>query len=356
MARITINEIARRCGVSKGAVSYALNGRPGVSEETRERILKVARELGWAPNWTARMLSGSRTEAFGLVLTRNPRVLGSEPFFMELISGIESVLSERSYALLLQVTADLDAELDTYRKWNSERRVDGVILVDLRVDDPRIPLLHRLDLPVLCIGDPGLTAGFPAVWTDDATAMANAVDYLVGLGHRRIGRVSGTADHGQVGIRGAAFQAATERAGVEAVIAASDFSAEAGRTATRELITADDPPTAIIFDNDIMAVAGLSTCLELGVAVPDEVSLLAWDDSSLCQITHPSLSAMSHDVMAYGAHAARRMFEVLEGTTTGAYLDSTPTLTERDSTKPPPPQNPPTSQKRRRSGGVSPRL
>ncbi|HLT62204.1 MAG TPA: LacI family DNA-binding transcriptional regulator [Microlunatus sp.] len=333
-SRITINEIARRCGVSKGAVSYALNGRPGVSEETRARILEVARELGWAPNWTARMLSGSRTEAFGLVLTRNPRVLGSEPFFMELISGIESVLSERSYALLLQVTADMEAELDTYRKWNSERRVDGVIIVDLRLGDPRIPLLHELDLPVLCIADPSMADGFPCVWTDDASAMSDAVDYLVGQGHRRIARVGGLSDHGQVRIRGRAFQAAAEQAGIEYVIAGSDFSAEAGRAATRELVTADDPPTAIVFDNDIMAVAGLATCQELGVTVPDQVSLLAWDDSWLCQVTHPALSAMSHDVMAYGAHAARRMFEVLEGTAAGSYLDSTPRLTERDSTGP----------------------
>ncbi|WP_152361539.1 LacI family DNA-binding transcriptional regulator [Microlunatus speluncae] len=337
MPRITINEIARRCGVSKGAVSYALNGRPGVSAETRERILTVARELGWAPNWTARMLSGSRTEAFGLVLTRNPRVLGSEPFFMELISGIESVLSERSYALLLQVTADMNAELDTYRKWNSERRVDGVIIVDLRLEDPRIPLLNRLDLPVLCIADPSRAGTFPCVWTDDATAMTNAVDYLVGLGHRRIARVSGTADHGQVEIRARAFTTAAKQAGVDYVIAPSDFSAEAGRTATRELMMADDPPTAIVYDNDIMAVAGLSTCHELGVTVPDEVSLLAWDDSALCQVTHPALSAMSHDVMAYGAHAARRMFETIEGNASGAYLDSTPTLTERGSTGPPRP-------------------
>lgn len=335
MARITINEIARRCGVSKGAVSYALNGRPGVSDETRQRILTVARELGWAPNWTARMLSGSRTEAFGLVLSRNPRILASEPFFMEFISGIESVLSERSYALLLQVTPDLDAELDTYRKWNSERRVDGVIVVDLRLEDPRIPLLRGLDLPVVCVTDPALACGFPCVWTDDASAMKNAVDFLAGLGHRRLARVSGMAGHSQVWVRERAFTEAAKLAGIDHIVARADFSAETGRTATRDLVTSDDPPTAIIFDNDLMAVAGLSTCLELGVAVPGDVSLLAWDDSPLCQITYPQLTAMSHDVMAYGAHVARRMFAVLEENADGAYLDSTPTLTERGSTGPP---------------------
>ena len=160
MSRVTINEIARRSGVSKGAVSYALNNRPGVSAEARARILAVADQLGWAPNRTARLLSGSRTDSFGLVLARDPRTLASEPFYMEFVAGLESVLSTRSYALLLQVCVDLDSELATYRKWSSERRVDAVVVVDVRVDDPRLPLLTELELPALFVGDPSVTDSF----------------------------------------------------------------------------------------------------------------------------------------------------------------------------------------------------
>ena len=145
--RVTINEIARRSGVSKGAVSYALNGRPGVSAETRARILDVARELGWAPNRTARLLSGSRTDTFGLILARDARTLGSEPFYMEFIAGLESELITRSYGLLVQLTSDLDDELALYPKWSSERRVDGVVVVDVRVDDPRIEALRTAGDP-----------------------------------------------------------------------------------------------------------------------------------------------------------------------------------------------------------------
>ena len=97
----------------------------------------------------------------------------------------------------------------------------------------------------------------------------------------------------------------------------------------------DPAPTVILFDNDLMAVAALSALSELGVSVPDQVSLLAWDDSALCQITHPQLSAMSHDVMSFGAHVGRRLFGVLDGAEPAAYLDSTPHLVVRGSTSAP---------------------
>ncbi|TCO49117.1 regulatory LacI family protein [Kribbella antiqua] len=154
MPRVTIKEIARRAGVSKGAVSYALNNQPGVSEATRARVLRVAEELEWVSNRAARALSAARSETFGLVLARTAKTLTEEPFYMGFVGGVESVLAGRSYALALQVVSDLAEELSTYRKWAAERRVDGVIVVDLRVDDPRIPLLRKLGLPAVLVGDP----------------------------------------------------------------------------------------------------------------------------------------------------------------------------------------------------------
>ncbi|WP_375423840.1 LacI family DNA-binding transcriptional regulator [uncultured Friedmanniella sp.] len=333
---MTINDIARFSGVSKGAVSYALNGRPGVSDATRARILDVADQLGWAPNRTARLLSGSRTDTFGLILGRDPRTLASEPFYMEFVAGMEAELSTRAYALLLQICPDMDSELATYRKWSSEGRVDAAVVVDLRVDDPRAPLLRTLELPAVFVGDPEVTAGFTTVWTDDSAAMDEAVGYLAGLGHTRLARVTGLGDLRHVQLRNAAFEAATAKHGVSGRIVDADFSAEGGRLATRALVEGPDRPTAILFDNDLMAVSALSSLAELGVRVPDEVSVLAWDDSPLCEITHPRLSAMSHNVMGFGAHVGRRLFALLDGAPPSAHLDSTPSLRVRASTAPPP--------------------
>lgn len=335
-SRVTINEIAQRAGVSKGAVSYALNGRPGVSERTRDRILDVARQVGWAPNRTARLLSESRTDTFGLAVNRDPRTLGSEPFYIDFMAGLESVLSPRSYALLLQVTPTVDAELALYHRWASERRVDAVAVVDVLVDDPRVGLLRELDLPSVFVGDPSATDGHACVWTDDASAMASAVQALADLGHRRVARVAGERTFAHVRIRDEAFVASTDWLGVAGEIAHTDPSAEGNRRAIEGLFRGRNRPTALIFDGDLMAAASLNVLHDLGISVPDQVSVLTWNDSPICEITRPPLTAMSHDVMGFGAHVGRRLFELLDGAEPANHLDSVPAFRGRGSTGPPP--------------------
>src|SRR5918994_7821858 len=126
--RVTISDIAERAGVSKGAVSYALNGRPGVSDRTRERILEIARELGWYPNRAARALSVERADACGLVLARPARTIALEPFFMEFIAGVESELATRSVALTIQLVRDVDEEIAVYRRWGGGQRGGCVLM------------------------------------------------------------------------------------------------------------------------------------------------------------------------------------------------------------------------------------
>ncbi len=333
MRRITIADIAREAGVSTGAVSYALNDRPGVSEATRARILATAAELGWAPSSAARSLSGARTETVGLVLARDPAMLGIESFYMQFLAGIESELSRRSYALLLQVVPDRETELRAYRTWRAARRVDGVILVDPGVEDPRVRMFAEPDaLPAVVVGDPSLAGGLTCVWTDDAAAVRESVRYLRAVGHRRIARVTGVETFGHTGIRDAAFRDEVATLGAEGAVVRTDYSAVQGAAATRTLLTRDEAPTAIIYDNDVMAVAGLGVASELGLRVPRDVSIIAWDDSPLCEATYPRLSALSHDVTRYGAHVARRLFDRIGGEVGGSFLDSTPTLRPRGTT------------------------
>lgn len=334
--RVTIKDVAALAGVSKGAVSLAFNHKPGLSDATRERIFEAARELGWAPNLTARSLAGARVDVVGLALCRPARLLGLEPFYMEFISGVESVLVEHSCALLLRLVRSAEEEVGLQESWWRARQVGGAILVDFRADDPRVGVVRRLGLPVVAVGHPSLTGGLTSVWSDDAGAVTEAVRYLAALGHRRIARVGGVA--ALTTLRTDAFDAAARALGlVGARQLATDQSGEAGARATRSLLTAAAPerPTAIVYDNDIMAVAGLSVAAELGLAVPADVSLLAWDDSPLCRLTHPTLSAMSHDVHGFGADAARTLFGVITGDGSGSHPVPTPVLAPRGSTGPP---------------------
>ncbi|MCX5214668.1 LacI family transcriptional regulator [Kitasatospora sp. NBC_00240] len=338
--RVTIRDVAARAGVSAGAVSMAFNERPGLARPTRERIRAAAAELGWTPSQAARRLAGSagRIETVGLVIARPARQLGLEPFYMEFISGIEAVLQERSASLLLRLVRDRDQEIAVQSDWWRTRRVSGSILVDLTEDDPRIPALARIGMPTVAAGHPGLAGqAVDAVWTDDAAAIEEAVRYLAVLGHRRIARVGGDPALGHTAIRTRALERITRELDLEpARTLPTDFSGHAGARATRVLLAAPGQrPTAIIYDNDIMAVAGIAVAAELGLRVPRDLSLIAWDDSQLCRLTHPTLSAMSHDVHGFGVQVTRTLFDVVNRTSVPSGPAPTPVLVPRGSSAPP---------------------
>ncbi|MGI8994323.1 MAG: LacI family DNA-binding transcriptional regulator [Nocardioidaceae bacterium] len=313
MSRLTINDVARAAGVSKGAVSFALNSRPGVAPETRARILRVARDIGWTPSSRARALSVSRALAVGLVIARPPDTLGADPFFPSFIAGLESVLSERGYALLLQVVADDDRETPSYRRLVDEGRVDGVFLTDLFMDDPRPALLAELGLPAVVIG-PALGDGiWPAVGVDDAPGIIGAVEHLVALGHSHIGHVAGPRGMVHGHSRQQAWSGALLRAGLApGPSIEADFSAESGAAATRQLLDLAEPPTAIVYANDLMAMAGMSLAQSRGLDVPRDLSITGYDDTEIAAHLQPSLTTVSTDVIEWGRAAAKRLLELID--------------------------------------------
>src|ERR1700722_10253596 len=252
MRRPTIADVAQRAGVTKAAVSFALNGQPGVSAATRERILAIAQEVGFQPNSAARALTAGKAEAFGLVIDRPAQTLGIEPFFMQLVSGIQAELSAHQVTLLFTVTEDGDAEIALYRRWWQPRRVDGVFVVALQVDDRRVGVLEELRMPAVVIGAPRGSGSLPAVWQDDRACVETVVGYLAGLGHRRIARVGGRSEYWHSVLRREAFASVAEIAGLDAVSVEADYSAQPGAAATGGLLRSAGTPPAVLCDPDGM--------------------------------------------------------------------------------------------------------
>jgi DNA-binding LacI/PurR family transcriptional regulator len=255
--------------------------------------------------------TGTQSGAIGLVLARPPRLLGTEPFFMEFIAGIEQHLADWDLSLLLHVVSTQDAELAAYRRWAEHGLVEAAVVVNRLVDDERPAVLAEAGLPALLVGEPAL--GFPAVRTDNAGPIGEAVGELLQLGHRRIARITGPEALLHTAERSAAFVAACEKAGVPGRLVEGDYSEEAGAKLTAQLLADDEPPTAIIYDNDVMALAGLAAARERGVDVPGELSVVAWDDSTLCRLASPALTAMSVDVHQFGVLVAESVLELLDG-------------------------------------------
>ncbi|GAA3939118.1 LacI family DNA-binding transcriptional regulator [Microbacterium soli] len=308
---VTIREMARRLGVSVASVSYALNGRPGVGEETRRRVLALAEELGWHPSSSARALSRSRTDTIGMVLRRDPELFGQEPYYMSLLSGVESVLSEAGQSVMLRMVGPASGrDLDVYRQWSAERRVDGVIVLDRLVDDPRPPLLRALGMPFVMHGlriDP--ETGEQMV--EDLIADAHLiVDHLAELGHTEIVDVSGplTLSH-EVERRDTIVAQAAVR-GMRVIVAEGDYTRESAERLVAQRLESWRSATAVISSNDVMALAAMRS---LRAAGRTDMALVSWDDSMLCDLSSPSITALARQTDEQGRRSARVLLRTIDG-------------------------------------------
>ena len=286
--RTTIKDIAERAGVSKGAVSYALNGRPGVSDETRDRILAIADELGWYPNRAARALSASRADACGLILARPATTIALEPFFMEFIAGVEACLSPRSIGLTIQLVGSRrggDRGLPALVRRASRRRCLRRRRAPRR--SPRRGPRRAMGLPAVVIGGPlPGTPSRPSGTTRLGRRRSRALPRRARPSPDRAGlRCARSSSIPRSGRRRSSTRRASSVSHAEVVT--TDYTPETGTRATRRLLSAPEPPTAIIFDSDLLAVTGLGVAQQMGFTVPDDLSLIGWDDSLISRVVHP---------------------------------------------------------------------
>jgi DNA-binding LacI/PurR family transcriptional regulator len=316
--RVTISDIAAQLGLSKAAVSYALTGRPGVGAETRRRVLRAAEQLGWYPSSSARALSGARAGVVGLVLSRPPELLTFETFFVHLLAGLEKVLAERGSSLLLRVIGDHpDEEIRTYRRWWGERRIDGVILLDERFKDPRVAQVRQMGIPAVLCGGPLRDWRMPTLWTDQGADAEAAAEHLHELGHRNVAHVSGATEFMHERGRRRGLRRAAAVRGMTVRTVEGDYTGPSAAAHTETLLTGPEPPTAIVYGSDVMAASGLTAALELGIAVPEQLSVLSWDDSQLATLLRPSITALRRDNIGYGSLAGETLLDMLEGRNRG---------------------------------------
>lgn len=311
---VTIADVAARSGVSPAAVSRVFNGRGGISVATEARIKKVADEMGWTPSSAAVALRNSKTMAVGLILNTDitgPDVLPMPP---PVLLGIEQVIAQRGYGLLLHVFSnDAEEELHAYKRLAADKRVDGVLMTGARVEDTRFRLLKELGMPAVLIGPTPSGVTFPHVENDPPGAgMDECVHHLFALGHRRIAYIGGPLSRVQPKIRAEAFLKAMASVNLTPVMTVStDYTTDAAVSATRQAMMRMETPTAFIYGSDLMAMAGMHCLREGGIEVPHDISVMGFDDQKVAQYMNPGLTTVARNSSQRGEHAAMKLLRIL---------------------------------------------
>jgi LacI family repressor for deo operon, udp, cdd, tsx, nupC, and nupG len=301
----TVKEIAAAAKVSVATVSRALQRPEMVSEETRQRIQEVVKRLGYTPNALARNLRTARTR---LIIALLPDI--TNPFFSEVIRGIEQVAFEKGYSVLLGETQSNLVREQTYADMVAARQADGIITMFHRV--PAIPMEGRLPLVNACeyVKDSAISS----VYVDNVAAAATAVEYLVTLGHRDIAFIAGPASSPICVDREQGYQLALQRATIApnpALTAVGDFSIEAGERAVEMFLAQGQSFSALFCANDEMAIGAMRALISHGLRIPEDVSVVGFDDIRYSRYTSPPLTTVSQPKNALGREAMTMLIELL---------------------------------------------
>jgi LacI family transcriptional regulator len=311
----TLKDIAEETGYSITTVSRALAGYDDVAESTRQLILKTATQMGYHPNATARRLRQRRTDTIGFIIpTYGPRF--SDPFFSELLTGIGNEAARLELDLLVSTRAPGREELEVYERMVRGRRVDGLIVVRTRYQDPRIAYLNDQNFPFVAFGRSDLQVDFPYLDVDSRMGMRHLTQHLIDLGHRRIAHIGAPpnlmfARHRLEGYREAL--ATNDIPFDESLISAGELTERSGYAAGQTLLTQAQPPTAIIACNDLMALGVISASQGLGLEVGRDVAVAGFDDVSLAEHARPPLTTVRQPVYDIGRRVCAMLIQLLKG-------------------------------------------
>ncbi len=314
---VSIQDIARAAGVTHGTVSRALHDSPLISADVRERIRRIATEMGYTPNAVAQSLKRQRTRAIGLVVTSI-----ADPFVGPVVRGVEEVAQRANMSVFLSMSYnDPQRELSVIETFH-RRRVDGIISAAAQLGGRQGAHLARTNVPTVLINQQAETDSglLHSVNVDDYSGARLAVDHLIGLGHCRIGYIGAGNRARSNRRRLAAYRDALEAAGIDPVdqrIRIADSAhrfhtedVDDGRALLGDLLEAG--VTAVFCYNDMIAVGALLACRERGIAVPESLSIAGFDDIDAAQYVTPALTTVRQPMLQLGRHAMEMLLTLLD--------------------------------------------
>jgi LacI family transcriptional regulator len=307
---VTIDDVAREAGVSISTVSHVINGTRFVSETTKERVLAAIERLRYEPSSVAQSLKRDKSHAIGLLITDI-----SNPFFTSLVRGVEDVASRAGYSVILCNTDEDPRRELSYLRMLRRKRVDGILLAPTGITQPYLDSLVEAGFPIVCIDRPSPGRRCDAVLVENAAGACAAVEHLVGLGHRRIGIISGLAPVGTSSERLEGYRQALRAHRLREdplLVREGNSRLDGGYRRMLELLDLPVRPTAVFTTNNLMTLGALGALQARGVRVPEDVAVVGFDDFEWAMVLRPRLTTVAQPTYGIGEAAARLLLERIE--------------------------------------------
>jgi LacI family transcriptional regulator len=331
--RVTIHDVARVANVSAATVSKVVNGRYGVAQATTQRVQEVIDDLQYESSLVARSLRSHRTNVIGILVSE------FEPFSTEILKGVSQAIGGTGYELLAYSGGGrVGNAVGWERRYLSRLSgtlIDGAILVTPTVVD------SGGAVPVVAIDPHAGPSGMPTVDSDNVKGAIKAMEHLLGLGHRRIGFLAGRTDLESSRLREEGYRTALADAGVPLdpeLMRVGGYRRESAQGPARELLSLGERPTAIFAANDLSAIATMEVAADLGLVVPDDLSVVGFDNVPESALATPQLTTVSQQIQRMGSEALDLLIHLMDGTVERSTHVCLPTeLVVRSSTRPPTP-------------------
>ncbi|WP_339063878.1 LacI family DNA-binding transcriptional regulator [Tepidibacillus marianensis] len=310
---ITIKDVAKLANVNPSTVSRVIANNPRISEKTKRIVREAMEQLGYHPNLNARSLVNRNTQTIGIIMPSSAEKAFQNPFFAEVLRGISSKANQQEYAIYMSTGV---TEEEIYRgvvNMVQGRRVDGVILLYSRVNDSIMNFLQEENFPFVVIGKP---SNHPELIThvdnDNRNAACEVTDYLIQLGHQNIAFVGGSLELVVTIDRLEGYKQALQTADIairEEYLFQEEFLKEGGQEAVGELFSLPEPPTALVVTDDLMAFGVLSTLYERGFRVPEDISVVSFNNVMLAEFSRPSLTSVEINIYQLGLEAVQCLID-----------------------------------------------
>lgn len=313
---VTIKDVAKKANVAPSTVSRVISDHPSISDKTKKRVRKIMDDMGYFMNYSAQTLAQKSTKTIGIVMKNSTKESLHSSFFPEVIRGISAICSQHDFSMSL-TTGESEKEIFEHTvKMVRGKRVDGLIVLYSKADDKVVPYLVEYDIPFVVIGQPMQhTNTITHVDNDNIQAAKDATEYLIQRGHQAIGFIGDDSNFEVVKARQEGYTQAMQAHNfriLDGYVHNMCYELEQGKNVINQLMALPSPPTGLVVTEDMNALIVLSACIDNNIRVPEDMSVISFNNSMNAKVTSPPLTSVDVQIFELGYEAANCLLDIIK--------------------------------------------